>query len=36
VTAGFAPFALLTSYLLRLATVVERTALMYPFSATEP
>jgi hypothetical protein len=36
VTAGFAPFALLTSYILRLATVVERTALMYPFSATAP
>jgi hypothetical protein len=36
VTAGFAPFALLTSYILRLATVVERTALMYPFSGTEP
>lgn len=33
VTAGFAPFALLTAYLLRLATVVERTAVMYPFAA---
>lgn len=33
VTAGFAPFALLTAYILRLATVVERTALMYPFTA---
>lgn len=35
VTAGFAPFALLTAYILRLATVVERTALMYPFSPDE-
>ncbi len=35
VTAGFAPFALLTAYILRLATVVERTALMYPFTPDE-
>lgn len=33
VTAGFAPFALLTAYILRLATVVKRTAVMYPFTA---
>lgn len=33
VTAGFAPFALLTAYILRLATVVKRTALMYPFAS---
>jgi hypothetical protein len=33
VTLGFAPFALLTAYLLRLATIVERTAVMYPFAA---
>ncbi len=33
VTAGFAPFALLTAYILRLATVVERTAVMYPFAS---
>lgn len=33
VTAGFAPFALLTAYIFRLATVVKRTALMYPFAA---
>lgn len=32
VTAGFAPIALLTAYLLRLSTVVHRTAAMYPFS----
>lgn len=35
VTAGFAPFVLLMAYILRLATVVQRTALMYPFSAEE-
>ncbi|PSP88238.1 hypothetical protein BRC90_08165 [Halobacteriales archaeon QS_4_69_34] len=32
VTAGFAPIVLLTAYILRLATVVERTAAMYPFT----
>lgn len=32
VTAGFAPIVLLTSYILRLATVVHRTAAMYPFT----
>jgi len=32
VTAGFAPIALLTAYILRLATVVHRTAAMYPFT----
>jgi hypothetical protein len=35
VTAGFAPFALLTAYILRLATVVQRTAVMYPFTTGE-
>jgi len=32
VTAGFAPIVLLTAYILRLATVVHRTAAMYPFT----
>lgn len=32
VTAGFAPIVLLTTYILRLATVVQRTAAMYPFT----
>lgn len=32
VTAGFAPIALLTASILRLATVVHRTAAMYPFT----
>lgn len=32
VTAGFAPIILLTVYILRLATVVQRTAAMYPFT----
>ena len=31
-TVGFAPIVLLTSYILRLATVVQRTAAMYPFT----
>ena len=32
VTAGFLPIVLLTAYILRLATVVHRTAAMYPFT----
>ena len=32
VTVGFAPIVLLTAYILRLATVVNRTAAMYPFT----
>lgn len=32
VTVGFAPIVLLTAYILRLATVVHRTAAMYPFT----
>ena len=32
VTAGFAPIVLLAAYIIRLATVVRRTAAMYPFS----
>ncbi len=32
VTAGFAPLVLLAAYIVRLATVVERTAAMYPFT----
>jgi hypothetical protein len=32
VTMGFAPIVLLTSYILRLASVVQRTAAMYPFT----
>ena len=32
VTAGFVPIVLLTAYILRLATVVHRTAAMYPFT----
>lgn len=32
VTAGFAPIVLLTAYFLRLATLVRRTAAMYPFT----
>lgn len=32
VTVGFAPIVLLTSFILRLATVAERTAAMYPFT----
>jgi len=32
VIVGFAPIALLTAYILRLATVVHRTAAMYPFT----
>lgn len=32
VTLGFAPIVLLTSFILRLATVAERTAAMYPFT----
>lgn len=35
VTAGFAPIALLTAYILRLSTVVHRTAAMYPFTSTD-
>ncbi len=35
VTAGFAPFVLLTAYIIRLATVVRRTAAMYPFTTAE-
>lgn len=34
VTAGFAPFVLLTAYILRLATLVHRTAAMYPFTTS--
>ena len=37
VTMGFAPIVLLTSYILRLASVVQRTAAMYPFTTrSEP
>lgn len=32
VTMGFVPIVLLTSYILRLATIVQRTAAMYPFT----
>lgn len=32
VIVGFAPIALLSAYILRLATVVHRTAAMYPFT----
>ena len=32
VTAGFAPLVLLAAYIVRLATVVRRTAAMYPFT----
>ncbi|MFB6361163.1 MAG: hypothetical protein ABEH59_07550 [Halobacteriales archaeon] len=32
VTAGFAPLLLLAAYIIRLATVVKRTAAMYPFT----
>jgi len=32
VTAGFAPLLLLAAYMIRLATVVKRTAAMYPFT----
>ncbi|SHG99131.1 hypothetical protein [Halobaculum gomorrense] len=32
VTAGFTPIVLLTAYFLRLATLVRRTAAMYPFT----
>ena len=32
VVAGFVPIVLLTAYILRLATVVHRTAAMYPFT----
>jgi hypothetical protein len=32
VTAGFAPLVLLAAYIIRLATVVKRTAAMYPFT----
>lgn len=35
VTAGFAPIVLLTAYILRLATVVQRTAAMYPFTTRD-
>ena len=35
VTAGFAPIVLLTAYILRLTTVVGRTAAMYPFTTRE-
>lgn len=35
VTVGFLPITLLTAYILRLATVVQRTAAMYPFSNYE-
>ncbi|MFB6297699.1 MAG: hypothetical protein ABEH56_04190 [Salinirussus sp.] len=35
VTAGFAPFVVLTAYIVRLATVVQRTAAMYPFTTAE-
>ena len=31
VTLGFAPFAFLTAYILRLSTVAQRTTVMYPF-----
>lgn len=35
VTAGFAPIVLLAAYIIRLATVVKRTAAMYPFTTRE-
>lgn len=36
VTLGFAPFAFLTAYILRLSTVVRRTTVMYPFTGEQP
>lgn len=35
VTLGFAPFAFLTAYILRLSTVVQRTTVMYPFMSEQ-
>jgi hypothetical protein len=35
VTAGFAPLLLLAAYIIRLATVVKRTAAMYPFTTRD-
>jgi hypothetical protein len=35
VTAGFAPIILLAAYIIRLSTVVKRTAAMYPFTTRE-
>lgn len=35
VTAGFVPFILLTTYIIRLATVVQRTAAILPFTTNE-
>lgn len=35
VTAGFAPIVLLAAYIIRLSTVVKRTAAMYPFTTRE-
>lgn len=35
VTAGFAPIFLLSAYILRLSTVVHRSAAMYPFTTAE-
>lgn len=35
VTAGFAPLVLLAAYIIRLATVVKRTAAMYPFTTRD-
>ena len=35
VTAGFAPIVVLAAYIIRLATVVKRTAAMYPFTTRD-
>lgn len=35
VTSGFVPFILLTTYIIRLATVVQRTAAILPFTTNE-